>query len=141
MADTTGAGDAFTAGFTYKLLQVRLLGQPAAPCLPSVCGCLARPGHGGAGFTCVAQAGSLDALAAEPRKLKESIVFASATGEPPDPEHRGVTALCAHGNAHVCRLDAGALTCTKKGAIGSQPTQQEVEALFETSKDWYNFWQ
>ncbi|KAF5831723.1 Ribokinase-like protein [Dunaliella salina] len=77
--ETTGAGDAFTAGFIYKLIE----------------------------------AGNLDALAADSTKLKEAIVFASA---------------------------AGALTCTKKGAIDAQPTLDEVMQLFGTSKEWYNFW-
>lgn len=77
--ETTGAGDAFTAGFIYKLLE----------------------------------AGSLDALAADATKLKEAIVFASATG---------------------------ALTCTKKGAIDAQPTLDEVKQLYASSKEWYNFW-
>ncbi|PNH05615.1 Fructokinase-2, partial [Tetrabaena socialis] len=79
VTDTTGAGDAFTAGFLYKLLQ----------------------------------AGGLDALSANPRLLKEAVVFASA---------------------------AGASTTTRAGAIEGQPTLEMVEELFETSKDWYNFW-
>jgi len=79
VADTTGAGDAFTAGFVYKLLE----------------------------------AGGLDRLAADPAKVKEAIVFAAATG---------------------------ALTCTKPGAIGAQPTLDEAMALYEESKNWHNFW-
>ncbi len=59
------------------------------------------------------QAGSLEALAADPRRLKEAVVYASA---------------------------AGALTCTRKGAIEGQPSLAEVEALYESSKGWYNFW-
>uniref|UniRef100_A0A383WKL7 Carbohydrate kinase PfkB domain-containing protein n=1 Tax=Tetradesmus obliquus TaxID=3088 RepID=A0A383WKL7_TETOB len=79
VADTTGAGDAFTAGFVYKLLE----------------------------------AGGLDRLLSDPKALKEAVVFAAATG---------------------------ALTCTKPGAIAAQPSLQQVQALFEESKGWYNFW-
>lgn len=79
VADTTGAGDAFTAGFVYKLLE----------------------------------AGGLDRLLADPKAIKEAVVFAAATG---------------------------ALTCTKPGAIGAQPNLQQVQQLFEESKSWYNFW-
>ncbi|PNW73509.1 hypothetical protein CHLRE_13g561850v5 [Chlamydomonas reinhardtii] len=79
VTDTTGAGDAFTAGFIYKMLQ----------------------------------AGGLDAISANPRLLKEAVVFASA---------------------------AGASTCTRAGAIESQPTLELVEDLFNTSAKWYNFW-
>lgn len=67
--DTTGAGDAFTAGFLYKVLQ----------------------------------AGGLEALSADPKALRQAVVFASA---------------------------AGALTCTRKGAIEGQPTLKEVEELY-----------
>ncbi|KAL6762476.1 Ribokinase-like protein [Haematococcus lacustris] len=77
--DTTGAGDAFTSGFVYKLLE----------------------------------AGSIEALAADPVKLKEAVVFAAASG---------------------------ALTCTRKGAITGQPKLQEVQQLYESSKAWPNFW-
>jgi fructokinase len=59
------------------------------------------------------EVGSLERLAADPLKVKEAIVFASATG---------------------------ALTCTKPGAIGGQPTLEEVKQLYEESKKWYNFW-
>ncbi|KAG2424047.1 hypothetical protein HXX76_014868 [Chlamydomonas incerta] len=79
VTDTTGAGDAFTAGFIFKMLQ----------------------------------AGGLDAISANPRLLKEAVVFASA---------------------------AGASTCTRAGAIESQPTLELVEDLFNTSLKWYNFW-
>ena len=34
----------------------------------------------------------------------------------------------------------GALTTTKKGAIGAQPSYEESHALFESAKAWYNFW-
>lgn len=79
VVDTTGAGDAFTAGFIYKLLE----------------------------------AGGLDRLLANPRALKEAVVFAAATG---------------------------ALTCTGPGAIAAQPSLDNVDKLFEESKGWYNFW-
>jgi fructokinase len=79
VVDTTGAGDAFTAGFIYKLLE----------------------------------AGGLDRLLANPRTLKEAVVFAAATG---------------------------ALTCTAPGAIAAQPTLDKVNKLFDESKGWYNFW-
>ncbi|KXZ43742.1 hypothetical protein GPECTOR_81g190 [Gonium pectorale] len=79
VVDTTGAGDAFTAGFVYKM----------------------------------AQAGGLDALSANPRLLKEAVVFASA---------------------------AGASTCTRAGAIHAQPTLELVEELYRQSQKWYNFW-
>lgn len=68
VADTTGAGDAFTAGFIYKMLE----------------------------------AGGLDRLASDPKALREATVFAAATG---------------------------ALTCTRPGAIASQPSLEEVHAL------------
>lgn len=35
---------------------------------------------------------------------------------------------------------AGASTCTRAGAIESQPTLELVEDLFNTSAKWYNFW-
>ncbi|GIL84205.1 hypothetical protein Vretimale_15840 [Volvox reticuliferus] len=79
VTDTTGAGDAFTAGFIVKMMQ----------------------------------AGGLDALSANPRLLKEAVVFASA---------------------------AGASTCTRAGAIEGQPTLEFVQDLYDTSKKWYNFW-
>ncbi|KAG2498363.1 hypothetical protein HYH03_003622 [Edaphochlamys debaryana] len=79
VTDTTGAGDAFTAGFIYKMVM----------------------------------AGGVDVLAANPALLKEAVVFASA---------------------------AGASTCTRAGAMESQPTLELVDALYETSKKWYNFW-
>ncbi|KAF8071301.1 FRK1 [Scenedesmus sp. PABB004] len=79
VADTTGAGDAFTAGFIFKLLE----------------------------------AGGLDRLLADPVALKAAVVFAAATG---------------------------ALTCTKPGAIAAQPSLDQVQALFEESKGWHNFW-
>lgn len=47
-------------------------------------------------------AGGPERLAADPSKLRDAVAFAAATG---------------------------ALTCTKPGAIGSQPAQAEVEAL------------
>ena len=59
------------------------------------------------------EAGGLDRLLSNPRALKESVVFAAATG---------------------------ALTCTGQGAIRSQPTLEKVNQLFEESKGWYNFW-
>lgn len=59
------------------------------------------------------EAGGLDRLLANPRTLKEAVVFAAATG---------------------------ALTCTGPGAIGAQPTLDRVNKLFEESKGWYNFW-
>ncbi|KAF5835866.1 Ribokinase-like protein [Dunaliella salina] len=71
--ETTGAGDAFTAGFIYKLLQ----------------------------------AGGLDALAADATKLKEAVAFGSA---------------------------AGALTCTRKGAIDGQPSLDEVMQLYDSAQ-------
>lgn len=52
-------------------------------------------------------------MLANPRTLKEAVVFAAATG---------------------------ALTCTKPGAIAGQPTLEQVQTLFEESKGWYNFW-
>lgn len=79
VVDTTGAGDAFTAGFILRMLQ----------------------------------AGGLDALMAKPAALKEAAVFASA---------------------------CGALTCTRPGAIEGQPSLEECERLFETSKSWQNYW-
>lgn len=79
VVDTTGAGDAFTAGFIYKLLQ----------------------------------AGGLEALCANPRALKEAVVFASA---------------------------AGASTTMRPGAIEGQPDLQQAMDLYETSAKWYNFW-
>eukprot|EP00879_Flechtneria_rotunda_P018006 GHRR01018870.1.p1 GENE.GHRR01018870.1~~GHRR01018870.1.p1 ORF type:complete len:261 (+),score=89.91 GHRR01018870.1:579-1361(+) len=79
VVDTTGAGDAFTAGFVYKLLE----------------------------------AGGLDRLLANPKTLKEAVVFAAATG---------------------------ALTCTAPGAIAAQPALEKVQKLFDESKGWYNFW-
>eukprot|EP00798_Chlamydomonas_sp_ICE-L_P001156 gene1156-3960_t len=77
--DTTGAGDAFTAGFIYKLLE----------------------------------AGGLQNLVSDPKRMKEAVVFASAVG---------------------------ALTTTGKGAIEPQPKLEDVEALFEESKQWTRFW-
>lgn len=59
------------------------------------------------------EAGSVEALAADPKKLKEAVVFAAATG---------------------------ALVCQKPGALAGQPTVDEVQELFESSKSWYNFW-
>jgi hypothetical protein len=59
------------------------------------------------------EAGGLDRLLSDPKTLKEAVVFAAATG---------------------------ALTCTKPGAIAAQPSLQQVQALFEESKGWYNFW-
>ncbi len=59
------------------------------------------------------QAGGLDALSANPKLLKEAVVFASA---------------------------AGAVTCTRPGAIEAQPTRELVEALYESSRAWYRFW-
>ncbi|KAI8472335.1 MAG: Ribokinase-like protein [Monoraphidium minutum] len=70
VADTTGAGDAFTAGFLYKMLE----------------------------------AGGLEALAADPSRLRDAVAFGAATG---------------------------ALTCTRPGAIASQPELREVEALVD----------
>ena len=46
--------------------------------------------------------GSLDSLVADPTRLRRAVQFATA---------------------------CGAATCTKPGAIGAQPTLQEVEAL------------
>jgi fructokinase len=48
------------------------------------------------------QAGGLERLASDPAALHDAVLFAAATG---------------------------ALTCTRPGAIGSQPTLEEVEAL------------
>ncbi|KAF5835869.1 Ribokinase-like protein [Dunaliella salina] len=76
--ETTGAGDAFTAGFIYKLLQ----------------------------------AGGLDALAADATKLKEAVAFGSA---------------------------AGALTCTRKGAIDGQPSLDEVMQLYDSAQKQANW--
>jgi len=59
------------------------------------------------------EAGGLDRLLANPRALREAVVFAAATG---------------------------ALTCTGAGAIAAQPHREQVEKLFEESKGWYNFW-
>jgi hypothetical protein len=67
------AGDAFTAGFLWKLQE----------------------------------AGGIDKLAADATQLHEAVVFASA---------------------------CGALTCTKPGAIGAQPTLEECEKLFAAKK-------
>lgn len=77
VADTTGAGDAFTAAFIYFMLQE----------------------------------GGLAQLAASPQLLKSAVVFASA---------------------------AGALTCTRPGAIEGQPSLGEVEALYNSSKALYD---
>lgn len=59
------------------------------------------------------EAGGLDRLLSNPRALKESVVFAAATG---------------------------ALTCGGPGAIAAQPTLDKVKKLYEESKGWYNFW-
>jgi hypothetical protein len=59
------------------------------------------------------EAGGLERLLADPLKLKEAVVFAAATG---------------------------ALTCTAPGAIAAQPSLEAVQALFDESKRWYNFW-
>jgi hypothetical protein len=59
------------------------------------------------------QAGSLEAVAHDKQRLKEAVVFASA---------------------------CGALTTTKKGAIEGQPKIEECIELYETSKEWYNYW-
>lgn len=64
-------------------------------------------------FLQLLEAGGLDRLLSDPKALKEAVVFAAATG---------------------------ALTCTKPGAIAAQPSLQQVQALFEESKGWYNFW-
>lgn len=61
----------------------------------------------------IPQAGGLDALRSDPAALKQAVVFASAVG---------------------------ALTTTKKGAIGAQPSYEESHVLFESAKAWYNFW-
>jgi fructokinase len=49
------------------------------------------------------EAGGVEQLAADPKRLHEAVAFASASG---------------------------ALTCTRPGAIAAQPTLQEVEQLF-----------
>jgi hypothetical protein len=54
------------------------------------------------------EAGGVECLAADPSKLREAVVFGAATG---------------------------ALTCTRPGAIGAQPTLDEVEALVAESKE------
>lgn len=41
---------------------------------------------------------------------------------------------------HTHVLCAGALTCTKPGAIAAQPDLSQVQKLFDESKSWYNFW-
>jgi sugar/nucleoside kinase (ribokinase family) len=53
------------------------------------------------------EAGGADRLAADPSKLRDAVAFAAATG---------------------------ALTCTRPGAIGSQPELAEVEALLAAAR-------
>lgn len=72
VADTTGAGDAYLAGFVFYMLM----------------------------------SGGLTDLVADPCKVKRAVEFATA---------------------------CGAATCTKPGAIGSQPTVQEAEILLESA--------
>lgn len=93
-------------GAVHRTLYAHLpSGCPALPCpgLP-----LPRPPP-----PARVQAGGLDALSANPRLLKEAVVFASA---------------------------AGASTTTRPGAIEGQPTLAQVEELYAQSEKWYNFW-
>eukprot|EP00983_Pelagomonas_calceolata_P074283 1152493-Pelagomonas_calceolata.AAC.9 len=106
--ETTGAGDAFTAGFIYKLLQ----------------------------------AGSLDALAADATKLKEAVAFGSAADMSKYRQKRqACMAISDMMNLHTTVTTttcAGALTCTRKGAIDGQPSLDEVLELYDSAqKQWF----
>jgi fructokinase len=87
VADTTGAGDAFTAGFLWWML--------------------CRAGGSGGGGEGSSGRDALRALQSDPSALADAVAFGAATG---------------------------ALTCTRPGAIASQPGLAEVMALFEQGR-------
>ena len=89
--DTTGAGDAFLAGFLYSMVQARSPPTVAGVEAADSCGVRERAGRG--------QAGGLEALRADADKLRAAVEFATA---------------------------CGAFTTTKPGAIGAQPSEQQV---------------
>lgn len=92
VADTTGAGDAFTAGFLWWMLRKNEGSGPAS-------------GGGGGGRS---GRDALRALQSDPGALADAVAFGAATG---------------------------ALTCTRPGAIASQPRLEEVMALFEKERN------
>lgn len=89
--DTTGAGDAFLAGFLYSMVQAR------SP--PAVAEAEAAGSRGVRERARRGQAGGLEALRADADKLRAAVEFATA---------------------------CGAFTTTKPGAIGAQPSEQQV---------------
>ena len=124
--DTTGAGDAFLAGFLFGLMNVRTCAgwmqmaslQPCvrAPLPHNVAqplrllhcrlGLVAAPDRTH-GRSCLLQAGGLDGLTGDEQKLRKAIEFAAATG---------------------------GYTTTQLGGIAAQPTYQQAMDLLSKSE-------
>lgn len=128
--DTTGAGDAFLAGFLFGLMNVRCrsswvhswhcqlcrcacrrAGRSAVCCpAPGAC-CTAWPQAEAVAvpfeMACLLQAGGLDGLTGDEQKLRKAIEFAAATG---------------------------GFTTTQLGGIAAQPTYQQAMDLLSKSE-------